>query len=392
MAKRILVLNERDLHNPLAGGAEVHTFEIFGRLVERGHDVTLLAASYRGCKSEETVEGVRVRRLANRYAYYALAPFAARRAITAQHHDVIVDVLCKLPFLSPWFVGVPCVGIVHHLFGDTAFKQVSLPVALVTYLSEKLIPYAYRNAPLVAVSPSTAHDLVVRGLDVNAISIVPNGIDHQLYSPAPAAPDPASDGPLVVWLGRLEPYKRVDLLLHAIVAARERVPGLRAAVIGTGSALDEMRGLASRLGLDGCVEFPGHVAADEKVDLLRRAHVLVNTSEKEGWGLTVLEGNACGAITIASDVPGLCDSVRDGCTGILIEHGNIERLTTELVRVLTDTTLRERLRAGAIEWAGRFTWDRAADDIERIIDATVAGATPTAARVISPVFADRARD
>ena len=70
MPLRILILNERDLENPLAGGAEVHLFEVFGRLVERGHQVTLLAASFRGGSSETVQKGVRVRRLANRYLFY----------------------------------------------------------------------------------------------------------------------------------------------------------------------------------------------------------------------------------------------------------------------------------------------------------------------------------
>ncbi|MFP6626753.1 MAG: glycosyltransferase, partial [Deltaproteobacteria bacterium] len=65
MSRRILVINERDLRNPLAGGAEVHVFEIFKRLVARGHQVTLLAASFKGAAREEDVEGIRVCRLAN---------------------------------------------------------------------------------------------------------------------------------------------------------------------------------------------------------------------------------------------------------------------------------------------------------------------------------------
>jgi hypothetical protein len=70
MPRRILVLNERDPSNPLGGGAEVHVFEIFGRLAARGHEVTLLAASFRGAPREERMQGVRVCRLANRYLYY----------------------------------------------------------------------------------------------------------------------------------------------------------------------------------------------------------------------------------------------------------------------------------------------------------------------------------
>ncbi|HYC55146.1 MAG TPA: glycosyltransferase family 4 protein, partial [Candidatus Binatia bacterium] len=102
MSRRILVLNERDLRNPLAGGAEVHLFEVFGRLARGGHEVTVLVASFPGSSREEIIDGVRVVRLANRYFYYPLVPLIARRMIRRHGYEVVVDVLCKLPFLSPW--------------------------------------------------------------------------------------------------------------------------------------------------------------------------------------------------------------------------------------------------------------------------------------------------
>jgi len=384
MGKRILVLNERDMHNPLAGGAEVHLFEVFGRLAARGHDVTLLAASFPGCEPEVEIDGIRVRRLVNRYAFYALAPFVARRMARAQRVDLVVDVLAKLPFLSPWFISSPCVPIAHHLFGTTAFQQVSFPIALITYLSEKLIPFAYRRCAVVAVSPSTREDLIARGLDARHISVVPNGIDHDLYS---VLDTPRQEEPLLLWLGRVEPYKRLDLFLQAVVHVREKIPGIRAVIVGDGTAMADVRGLVARLGLD-CVELAGFVPSDRKVELLRQAQALVNTSEKEGWGLTVLEGNACGAITVASDVPGLRDSVRDGRTGLLVKHGDVDQLSEVLIRVLSDHALRTELREGALEWASRFTWDAVADDMEGIIEAVAAGHSPETVRMTSSVFRD----
>jgi len=384
MPRRILVLNERDLRNPLAGGAEVHLFEIFKRLVAQGNRVDLLAASFAGAADTDCIDGIHVRRLANRYAYYGLAPLAARRFVREQGADLVVDILAKLPFLSPWFVPVPCLGIVHHLFGTTAFQQVSFPVALVTYLSEKLIPLAYRDTALIAVSPSTVEDLAARGLCPAHISVIPNGIDHALYRPPTSGKSP---DPLLVWLGRVEPYKRVDLFLRALVEVRRRVPDLRAVIVGDGSALAELRALASSLGLDDCVRFAGFVAADEKVRLLQQAHALVNTSEKEGWGLTVMEGNACGTITVASDVPGLRDSVRDRVTGLLVEHGNLVALTTALTEVLTDRALREELGRAALQWASQFTWDTVTEEIRTVIDSVLADADAAHARLVSPVFA-----
>lgn len=385
MGQRILVLNERDPHNPLAGGAEVHTFEIFGRLAARGHEVTVLAASFPGAAASAEIEGVRVHRLCGRYAYYAAAPLAARRMARERDFDVVVDVLAKLPFLSPWLQRVPCLAIVHHLFGATAFRQVPMPVALVTYLSEKLIPPCYRGCALVVVSPSTEQDMIERGLPRENMSIIPNAVDHDHYRPGSEAKPTA---PTVAWLGRVEPYKRVDIFLRALVRVREKIADVRAVVIGDGTGLEAARALAAQLGLGECVDFCGFVSGARKVELLRRARMLVNTSEKEGWGLTVLEGNACGTITVASDVPGLRDSVRDGVTGVLVRHGDVAQLATEMIRLLEDRDTLERLSANAVVWAARFRWDAVTDDFEKVLEAVACGTDPAAIRLISPALCD----
>ncbi len=365
MKRRILILNERDLANPLAGGAEVHTFEVFKRLAARGHQVSLLAAGFSGAAAEETLDGIKVRRLGNRYSYYAIISAAARRC--ARDHDIAVDVLCKLPFLSPWLLELPCLAIVHHLFGATAFRQVSPPIAAATWLAEKLIPPAYRESVTLAVSPSTKQDLVARGMKPERIWIVPNGLDHSVYKRS----ESAEVEPLLVWLGRLEPYKRADLMIEAMVEVRRHVPEARLIVAGSGTARPSLEALVHDLGLDDTVKFAGFVPETDKAALLERAAALVQTSEKEGWGITVLEGNACGTPTIASKVPGLRDSVVDGETGVLFDYGYQAQLAAAAVKVLADAEFRERLSANALAWAARFSWERVADDTEKLIEEAI---------------------
>jgi len=371
MPRRILVLNERDPLSPMTGGAETHVFEIFRRLVRRGHQVTVLAASFPGAAPDESVGGVRVRRLANRYLYYFLVARAARRE--AGRHDVVVDVLNKLPFFSPWFVPLPCAAIVHHLFGTTAFRQVPLPVAVVSWLLEKLIPLAYRRTPMIAISPSTRTDLAGRGLDPSNIEVVPPGIDRETHV---AIDDGTRRQPIVVWIGRLEPYKRADVVIDAIADVRAVVPDASLVVVGAGSARAALEERARRSGVGGCVRFTGYVPEAEKIDWIRRASVLVQTSEKEGWGMTVIEANVCNTVAVATDVPGLRDSVRNGESGLLVEYGNVRALADALVRVLTDRDLRERLLAGGKSWGERFGWDEAAEATEELVERAIAGKSP----------------
>jgi glycosyltransferase involved in cell wall biosynthesis len=250
---------------------------------------------------------------------------------------------------------------------------VAFPIAAVTFVAEALVPRLYRGLPVVAVSPSTCDELVAGGMRRGDIRIVPNGLDHDLYRPGDRA---RAAVPTVLALGRIEPYKRTEMLVEAVTS----IPGARLVVAGTGTAYDAVARLVAERSLGDRVEVLGFVDDAEKVRLLREAHVVATASRKEGWGLTVLEAAACGTPAVAFDVPGLRDAIRDGETGILVREESAAALAAAIRRVLEDAPLRERLAAGAIEWAGRFTWDAAAEAVSEAIEDARAGRGAAALR------------
>ena len=123
------------------------------------------------------------------------------------------------------------------------------------------------------------------------------------------------------------------------------------------------------------VEFTGFVTEERKVELLQQIWFKVMTSAKEGWGLTVLEANACGTTVLASNVAGLRDAVRDGSTGLLYDYGDIDQLAKKILLLLKDTALRDRLVAGAEEYVRSFTWEAAAQKTLELLVRRVAGRT-----------------
>ncbi len=350
------MLNERDLAHPLAGGVEVHLDEIARRLVaQHGIEMTVLCAGFEGGAEDEVRDGVRYVRFGDRgFSYYAMLPGRARKEIETGEYDLVVENLCKLLFFSSFYLrGIPHLALVHHLFGLSAFRQVAAPIATYVALTEALLPIVYRRWPFVVVSPSTRDDLARRGLPRDRIIVIPNGLDHSRYSPG--ASDAEED--LVVFVGRLEFYKGVDVLLEAWPRVLAERPRSRLVLVGSGTAEGEMRRRASGEGLGASVSFEGFVPEETKIDWMRRASVLVQPSHKEGWGLTVLEANACGTPVVATDVPGLRDSVRNGQTGLLVSKGDATGLASGVVKVLSDPELRKRLSVGALEWVERFRWD-----------------------------------
>lgn len=352
---RILVANWQDRENPRAGGAEIHLHEVFGRLAARGHQVTLVTSGWPGAPSGTTLDGMRVLRTGGRHSYLLTAPPLLRRLLREVRPHVLVEDLNKVPLFAPLWSSAPVLLLVHHLFGRVAFQEASFPLALATWLLERPIPPVYTRVPAVAVSGSTARDLEERGLLPERITVIPNGVDASGFSPAP--PGGRFPEPTLLYLGRLQRYKRVDLVLQAVARLRDQGVEVRLLVGGKGehrAALEELR---DRLGLADRVEFLGFVPEDRKRELLRRSWVHVLTSPKEGWGISVLEAAACGTPSVASDSPGLRDSVRDGETGLLVPHGDVAALAGALARLVEERPIREAMGQRARSWAEEHGWD-----------------------------------
>ncbi|MGQ0812911.1 MAG: glycosyltransferase family 4 protein [Gemmatimonadota bacterium] len=366
---KLLVANWQDRLNPQAGGAEIHLHEVFGRLAGRGHRVTLLVSSWQGAEARLALDGMDVHRVGGRYTFNLAAPGYYRRHLRNLGFDLFVEDLNKVPLFAPYWAREPVTLVVHHLFGATAFQEAALPLAAATWLLEKPIPLAYRGVATVAVSESTAQDLVQRGFKRDHIEVIPNGVDLSFYAPSPSSPK--SPDPLVLYLGRLKRYKRVDLVIRAFSSVVAATPRARLIIAGQGDARPALEQLVSRLGLERSVEFAGFVSEEQKANLFRHAWVHVLTSSKEGWGITNIEAAACGTPTIASDVAGLRDSIQDGVTGFLVPHGDIAVLVSRLKDVIGNPELRARLSAQAILFARQFAWDTTAERMERFLRSAV---------------------
>lgn len=371
---RILLLNWQDRVNPQSGGAETHLHEIFGRLASRGHSVTLLASGWPGAAPGDRLDGMEVHRTGTRYTFGAAAPRYYREQLASGGFDLVVDALNKVPLFSPLWVNAPVVLLVHHLFGRTAFQEAPLPIAALTWLLERPLARVYGGVPVQAISRSTADDLVERGMRRDSIAVIHPGVDVDYFHPDPAVerfPEPT-----LLYLGRLRRYKGVDLVLEALARLVGEGLSARLVVAGKGDWESELRQLTERLGLRSRVEFTGFVSEERKRELFRRAWVNVFPSPKEGWGITNLEAAGCGTPSVASDSPGLRESVVDGQTGVLVPHGDVARLATALRGLITSPETLRTMGAAARRFASEFTWDRAADQTERHLQDVVSGAPP----------------
>ncbi len=359
----ILVINWQDIRNPNSGGAEVHFHEIFKRVAAAGHRVTLLCCGFPGAAQEEYLDGIRIVRRGSRNLFNFSVPAAYRRLTGQNRYDVVIDDLNKIPFFTPWFVREPLLGLIHHFFGKSIYLETNWPAASYVYYTERLATWCYRHTPFAAVSASTAEELRQSG-HRSWIEILSNAVDINAYRENAAAKSPQ---PLLGYLGRLKKYKSVDHVIAALPAVLQRHPAAKLLIIGDGDDRPRLEALVRKMDLAEKVTFTGHVTHAQKIAYLNQLWLAVNPSPKEGWGLTVIEANACGVPVIAADSPGLRDSVQDGKTGILYPYADLAQLSDAIINFITDLPGQQKYRAGALAWARTLTWEASAQKAIEII-------------------------
>jgi glycosyltransferase involved in cell wall biosynthesis/O-antigen/teichoic acid export membrane protein len=344
---RILAYNWRDLAHPRAGGAEVYLQSVAREWVRRGHQVTVFCGAVAGRPAEEFVDGVRILRRGSRIGVYREAGRYWRREGDGQY-DLVVDCVNTRPFFCSRFVrNVPVVAVIHQVAREVWRYETPWPISVIgRYLLEPAWLRAYRNVPVVTVSESSRESLAEYGL--RRVTVVPEG-----WVPTRAVPFRKESVPTVVFLGRLSANKRPEHAIRAFGLARRQLPEAQMWVIGGGPEEARLRKMAGP-----GVTFLGRVSGEEKRERLGRAHALVATSVREGWGLVVTEAAASGTVAIGYDVAGLRDSI--GASGGILTRADPASLATGLVRLLPSVAGGYGPRATP---AGVVPWTEVAADI-----------------------------
>jgi glycosyltransferase involved in cell wall biosynthesis len=344
------------------GGAEVFTHEVAKRWVRAGHEVTLFTSEFPSCKREEVLDGVRIVRAGGRYSVYMRAREYYKKYFFKEKFDVVIDEINTVPFFTPKFVnnGERIVALIHQLAREYWFYETPFPINIMGYyFFEDRWLKNYTEITTVTISESTKMDLI--NLGFKKVFIVHEGIS---FNPL-KVPDKERE-PTVIYLGRLKRAKRPDLVIKAFKIVKEKISNAKLWIVGDGYLRKDLEKVAP----DG-VKFFGHVSEEEKIKLLSKAWVMVNPSIREGWGINVIEANACGTPAVAYDIQGLRDSIINEETGLLVkENGNVEKLAGAIIRILEDEMLRKTLSANALEYSKNFSWDKAAQEFEKILKET----------------------
>ncbi len=352
VSKKILIFNWRDTTHGFAGGAESYIHELAKRWVLAGHQVTQFSGNDGTQTREETIDGVQIIRRGGFYFVYVWAFFYYMFQFRGKY-DLIIDCQNGIPFFTPFFAREKVYCLLHHVHQEVFHKFLSRPLALfAAFLEKDLMPYVYRDTKFITVSNSSKKEMEDLGLGLAGIEVIHPGVDLAMLEPGKKAKEPT-----VLYLGRLKAYKSVDMLVHAFERVRKIIPTAKLVIAGGGEEAHNLRELVKVKKLTKAVSFKGKVSDTEKLSLLQQAWVFVNPSMLEGWGITTIEANACGVPVVASNVPGLRESVQNPHTGYLVPYGDLEALAGRITELLEQPKLREEMSKNAIAWAKNFDWE-----------------------------------
>ncbi len=363
----LTVFADHDLKHHLAGGANVNLEENLRRLSSK-FKIRLLCSWEEGLPERETSHGIEIYRFkGNQLSLRWTIPLYFKRRLEADTDVVWDEVDASVPWLTPLFTKKPILMHCLHFQKSNYFYELPKIPAAAAYFLEPMLYRLYKNHTSLAISKSTKDCLIEIGFKPERIELVSPGLDPKIFKPEQELLSKKSKSPLIVSLSRLRAWKGVHFAIQAMKEIAAQIPEAQLAVIGTGPYEQELKKLVSTLGLDKNVRFLGRLSEEEKMEWLAKANVLTKTSGREGWGIDVLEANACLTPAVGWRVDGTKDSIQDQKTGFLVEFGDIPGLAKNVVTLLKDPDLRLKMARQSRTFCESFTWEDSASKIEEIL-------------------------
>ncbi len=296
--------------------------------------------------------------MGGRLSVFPKAIWRLRRGLVPDA-DVALEVINGISFLTPLWLRIPHVSLIHHIHRSHYADELGLRGRIAAFMLETVpLRTLYRRSQFVTVSRSSAAAIAAHGVPPEQIAVSYNGVESQAFGPGERAEEPT-----LIYLGRLKRYKRIEALFDVL----EAIPNAVLDIVGAGGHRRALEAEVAERGLTDRVRFHGHVDEPIKVALLQRAWVHVTASPREGWGLNVMEAAACATASVGIAEGGLKESIMHAQTGLLAKDA--EELAVMTKRVVDDPELRELLGKAALERARALTWDRSAETTLAVLSA-----------------------
>jgi len=376
----------------IVGGIARHVEDLSKALVRRGMDVDVVTCASDGAEGAEDDEGVAVFRVPlgspsppdfvtwvmqmNLSLLERAIPQAALGADLVHAHDWVVAYAAKT--LKHAF-RIPLVATIHATeYG----RNWGLHNDLQRYISSVEWWLGFEAWRVICCSDYMRGELSwVFQFPADKMHVIPNGVDPGRFEAPEGAHDlaafrsrwAAADEKMIFFIGRLVHEKGVHVLIEAFAKVLAYYDKAKLVVAGKGPADPYLRHLAQSLGIYNRIYFAGFVDDATRNRLYKCADIAVVPSLYEPFGITALEAMACGVPVVVSDTGGLGEVVRHGITGMKALTANPESLADNILTLLGDDKLRERIREAALrDVRERFNWELIADKTKAVYDEVMA--------------------
>lgn len=357
---------------PAIGGVETHVYNIAEKLVEKGHEVTVYTSDLlrdnpqiRLCNVKDTVNGIRIRRFK---AFKLLPKIEASTvmpsmitALSKEKADIIHAhgyryFPAYLAALARHITEIPMV-LTTHSSPETRMPTIS---ALYNHTVGKFV--LKTTDQIISLTKMGAEYLTSIGAKSEKISVIPNGIDSNLFS---RGTDGYSfrekygiTGKIILFVGRLSKVKGLNYLIDAMPEILNEMPD--AILLIVGPDFGRQMGLKRRvkqLFIEKKVLFTGYLPDDELVGSYAASDLFVFPSLAESFGIVLLEAMAMGKPVIATNVGVAHDLIRNGVNGFLVEPRRPDQIAKTVISLLKNENLAIKMGNINRKIASEYSWD-----------------------------------
>jgi glycosyltransferase involved in cell wall biosynthesis len=364
----IIILNWRDVSHPKSGGAELVTMEHARRWVSDGHSVTWLTSGYAGALTNETTHGVHMVRRGGSLTVYLYAPWYL--LFHARHADLIVDEVHGIPFFSPFFTRKPIVVFIHEIAGEIWDFMYPFPLNTIGKFLESLYFRLYKRCQFWTDAPSTVEELVKRGIPRSQCVAIPCPISIPVRGLKRVSKDTR---PTYLFVSRVVRMKGIEEVIKAFSFIVKEQPHAQLWIVGGGESgyIKQLKAMMSEYGVMQNAVFWGAVSEAKKNELMSRAHILLHASVKEGWGLVVLEAAYAGTPSVVYNVPGLCDVVKNGESGVVLGKNLPHEMAREALLLYMDRKRYAEFQKNGKKWVRSLKWTDVAKQSLSLLEASI---------------------
>lgn len=353
---KILILNWRDPHHPLAGGAEISLLEHARYWHKKGAEIIWFASAFPQAKKEDVVDGIRFVRAGSHYTvhFYAWINYIIGKF---GKPDIIIDSFHFIPFFTPIYIKhAKILPLINEIASELWYLNLPLPFSYLGYHLEPYFIKLYKRKYFITGSESTKDELTKLTIPDKNIHVIHHGISTVSIGRNIIK----ENDPTIIFLARISKDKGIQDALQAFDIVHRQLKDAKLWIVGKEEKDGDFEKVLENTNINkkeikAGITYFGYVSDENKFELLKRAWVLIHPSQKEGWGLNIIEANSVGTPAVGYNVTGLKDSVQNNKTGFLSEK-TPEELSEKVLKLLNDGKLYSEFSVNALLWSKEFTW------------------------------------